>query len=60
MRSLPPIVESSVIATGDVASSSELLETLVRATIIDVLEPEWAAIEASEPDGMLERPAAFP
>jgi hypothetical protein len=35
------------------------VETLVRATIMDVLEPEWAAIEESGEDGLLERALAF-
>jgi hypothetical protein len=35
------------------------VETLVRATIMDVLEPEWAAIEDSGEDGLLERTQAF-
>jgi type I restriction-modification system DNA methylase subunit len=35
------------------------VETLVRATIMDVLEPEWAAIESGEADGMLQRAEAF-
>lgn len=35
------------------------VETLVRATIMDVLEPEWHTIETGEEVGMLERAQAF-
>jgi hypothetical protein len=35
------------------------VETLVRATIMDVLEPEWTAVEESGEDGLLERAQAF-
>lgn len=35
------------------------VETLVRATIMDVLEPEWTAIETGDEDGLLDRALAF-
>jgi hypothetical protein len=35
------------------------VETLVRATIMDVLEPEWTAIEESGEEGLLGRAQAF-
>ena len=35
------------------------VETLVRATIMDVLEPEWASIESGEEEGLVERARAF-
>jgi hypothetical protein len=35
------------------------VETLVRATIMDVLEPEWTAIETGDEEGLLERAQTF-
>jgi hypothetical protein len=35
------------------------VETLVRATIMDVLEPEWAAVEGGDENGLLDRALSF-